>query len=61
MGLLKMRKRKIAESAADLLEPGEAIEQMVMTQTGRRPRASRQPPPRTITLDRRAASPCTPS
>lgn len=34
MGLLKMRKRKIAESAADLLEPGEAIEQMVMTQTG---------------------------
>jgi hypothetical protein len=34
MGLLKMRKRKIAQSAADLLEPGETIEQMVMTQTG---------------------------
>jgi hypothetical protein len=34
MGLLKMRKRKIADNAAHLLEPGETIQQMVMTQTG---------------------------
>jgi hypothetical protein len=34
MGLLKMRKRKIADNAARLLEPGETIQQMVMTQTG---------------------------
>ena len=34
MGLLDRRKRKIAENAAEHLEPGESIQAMVMTQTG---------------------------
>ena len=34
MGLLDKRKRKIAENAAEFLEPGESIQAMVMTQTG---------------------------
>lgn len=34
MGLLSVRKRKIAKNAAARLEPGESIQAMVMTQTG---------------------------
>ena len=34
MGLLDKRKRSIAENAAEHMEPGEAVQRMVMTQTG---------------------------
>lgn len=34
MGPLAFRKRKIAKNAKDLLDPGESIQRMVMTQTG---------------------------
>jgi hypothetical protein len=34
MGPLAFRKRKIAKNAGELLEPGESIQRMVMTQTG---------------------------
>jgi hypothetical protein len=34
MGPLAFRKRKIAKNAESLLEPGESIQRMAMTQTG---------------------------
>ena len=34
MGLLSSRKRKIASNAAEYLEPGEEVREIVMTQTG---------------------------